>query len=216
MSICKGLLILGCGGHARSVADVALAAGVESLLFIDDNADPGEEFLGFAVQRDFSQPLPDDWMCLPAAGDNYRRQAQVIKARQAQWPLATLISPTATIGRGAVLDAGSFVGHHAHVGPMARVGTAGIINTAAVVEHDCVLGDYVHVSINAAAAGRSRLGDYVLLGAGATVIDSVVLADHITIGAGGVVINSIRLRGTYVGVPARLLDSPARDAWHGA
>jgi UDP-N-acetylbacillosamine N-acetyltransferase len=202
MSACEGLLILGFGGHARSVADVALASGVRSLLFIDDNADAGEQFLGFPVQRELTR-LPDGWLCLPAAGDNYRRQAQVKFARQAQWPLATLVSPAATIGAGAVLGAGSFVGHHAHVGPMTLLGTACIINTAAVVEHDCMLGDHVHVSVNATLAGRSRLGDFVFLGAGATVIDGVTLADHITVGAGGVVIASIGSRGTYVGVPAR-------------
>jgi UDP-N-acetylbacillosamine N-acetyltransferase len=44
MSPDTGLLILGFGGHARSVADVAIASGITQLCFIDANAKPNESF----------------------------------------------------------------------------------------------------------------------------------------------------------------------------
>lgn len=199
----EGLLILGFGGHARSVADVALSAGFRSLLFVEPNAQEGEHFVGHPVQRELPHRLPEGWSCFPAAGDNHRRQMQVTTIQSAGWPLATVISPSATIGAGAFVSPGTFVGHHAHIGPMARAGLASIVNTGAIIEHECVIGDYVHVSVHATTAGRSRLGDYVFLGAGATVIDGVSIASHVTVGAGGVVIASIDSPGTYVGVPVR-------------
>jgi len=199
----EGLLILGFGGHARSAADVAISAGIRSLLFVDANARQGERFAGYPVQSSFAGPMPEGWACLPAAGDGRRRKEQVEMARAAGWPLATVVSPRATIGIGATLGEGCFVGHHAHVGPMTRIGVAAIINTGAAVEHDCVLGDYVHVSVNATAAGWSRLGDFVFLGAGSTVIDGVAVGDGITTGAGTVVVAPLRCPGIYVGAPAR-------------
>lgn len=199
----KGLLILGFGGHARSVGDVALAAGFQSLLFIDENARPGEHFLGHPVQREFSGELPEGWSCFAAAGDNRRRAAQIASIKSAGWPLVALIAPTATIGAGSKVARGCFVAHHAHVGPMASIGTGAIVNTGAIVEHDCVIGEYAHVSVNAVVAGRSRLGHHVFLGTGATVIDGVSVADDITVGAGGVVDASLERPGTYVGVPVR-------------
>ena len=36
------LLIMGCGGHARSVADIALHIGFKELLFVDHGARAGE------------------------------------------------------------------------------------------------------------------------------------------------------------------------------
>jgi UDP-N-acetylbacillosamine N-acetyltransferase len=207
MRTCQGLLILGFGGHARSVADVALAAGVDSLLFIDPNAREGEHFLGHPVQREFSGELPAGWQCLPAAGDNRRRQQQVATIRKAGWALATLVSPTATIGAGASIAPGSFIAHHAHIGPLANVGAGAIINTGAAVEHECVVGDYVHVSVNATLAGCSRLGDFVFLGAGATVIDAVTVGSSITVGAGGVVVTTLEEPGIYVGVPVRRIEA---------
>jgi sugar O-acyltransferase (sialic acid O-acetyltransferase NeuD family) len=211
MRRCDGLVILGCGGHARSVADVALAAGYRQLLFIDANAGAGERLLGFAVEREPPRVLPAGWRWIAAAGDGRARQRQVALAGELDWPagsLAVLAAPTATIGAGASVGAGTFIAHHAHLGPLARVGTGVIVNTGAAVEHDCVIGDYAHVSVNATVAGRSRVGSRCFVGAGATVIDGVQIGDDITLGAGGVAIASLDTAGTYVGVPAKLV-SPA-------
>lgn len=207
MNMYKGLLILGFGGHARSVADVALAAGVPELLFIDSNAKEGENFLGHRVVREHTGNLAEGWACLPAAGDNQRRQRQISEVSERGWPLATLVASSATIGAGATIGEGSFVAQHAHIGPMARVGKGAIINTGATVEHECVVGEFVHVSVNSTLAGRSHLGNFVFLGAGSTVIDSVEVGPHITVGAGSVVVKSIDLPGTYVGIPARRLNN---------
>ncbi|WP_434516862.1 acetyltransferase [Dechloromonas sp. ARDL1] len=201
----RKLLILGFGGHARSVADVALACGYVELVFVDEHARDGESFLGYSVTTDIVPYVGLDWVIFPAAGDNRKREIQCITACELGFPIATLISPKASIGAGASLADGCFVGHHAHVGPMAGVGRACIINTGAIVEHECQVGDFCHVSVNAAIAGRSRLGDYSMLGAGATIIDQVLVCNDVIVGAGAVVSRSIEIPGTYVGVPARSL-----------
>jgi sugar O-acyltransferase (sialic acid O-acetyltransferase NeuD family) len=208
MNINKGLVILGFGGHARSVADVALSVGFNSLLFVDKNAKDGETFLGFTVRKEIYGAIPQGWECMPATGDNRLRQEQVLFVQSAGWPLATLVSGTATIGAGAEISPGCFVGRHAHIGPMAKVGAGCIINTGAVVEHECIVEDYTHVSVNSTLAGRSHLGKFVFLGTGATVIDGISIVDNVTIGAGGVVVESIGSPGTYVGVPAKKIASP--------
>ncbi|HVK93772.1 MAG TPA: hypothetical protein VM571_03495, partial [Noviherbaspirillum sp.] len=77
MQASKSLLILGFGGHARSVADVALAAGFSSLLFVDSKVHDDEHFLGHPAQRSFSGALPQGWSCLPAAGNNQLRRMQI-------------------------------------------------------------------------------------------------------------------------------------------
>ena len=83
------------------------------------------------------------------AGDNRKRQLQTEHIQARGWPLATIVSPTATVGIGAAIAAGTFIGHHCHVGPMARIGQSCILNTGCIVEHDCVVGDFTHVSVNA-------------------------------------------------------------------
>ena len=202
MSARGGLVLLGCGGHARSVADVALAAGWGPLWFVDERAREHESSLGFPVQLALP-PHTEGLVYIPCAGDNRLRLAQIRQLAEAGLPLATVISPSATIGQGAMVSPGCFVGQHAHIGPLARVGAGCIVNTSAAVEHDCVLGECCHVSVHATVAGRSRLGDCVFLGAGAVAIANVSVAGDVIIGAGGVVVAPIERPGTYVGVPVR-------------
>lgn len=201
----RGLLILGFGGHARSVADVALAAGVTTLCFVDANARDGENFHGFPVLPRWDAPLPEGWAAFSAAGDNTRRQRQITDIEAAGWPLATLVAPSASIGLGSHIAPGCFIGQQAHVGPEARIGKGCIINSGAIVEHESVVGDCTHVAVNATVAGRCRIGRLNFIGAGATVIDGVEVADEVTLGAGGVFQRSIDSPGVYVGVPARRL-----------
>jgi sugar O-acyltransferase (sialic acid O-acetyltransferase NeuD family) len=202
-----GLVILGFGGHARSIAAVALANGVKTLLFVDENAREGENFLGFPAERVFKRSMPGGWLCVPAIGDCIERLRQFEFAQSMGWPLAKIVAKDATIDADASVAAGCFIGHHAHIGPSAKVNEGCIINTGAIVEHESVVGKFSHVSVNAVVAGRSRLGSFVFLGAGAVVIDGVSVDDRITIGAGATVIHSLKASGTYVGSPARLVSS---------
>ena len=203
MPTLSGFLILGFGGHARAVADVALASGIRQLRFIDSNARPNETFGEFAVLRKWDEDLPEGWAVMPASGDGLSRQAQYEWAKGRGWPLATLISPTATIGVGAKVGHGTFVAHHAHVGPIASVGIGCIVNTGAIVEHECVVDDFTHVSIKAAVAGRTCIGRFCFIGAGATVIDGIKICDDVTLGAGACAHRDLETPGVYVGVPAK-------------
>jgi len=202
MNSVTGLVIFGFGGHARSVAAVALANGVRSLLFVDENAKEGETFVGFPAIRKFDGVIPEGWSCMPATGDNLQRQKQFDLALSAGWPIAKVVARDATIDVDAQIGPGCFIGHHAHVGPSAQVGKGCIVNTGAIIEHESVIGKFSHVSVNAVVAGRSQLGNFVFLGAGATVIDSVSVGDGITIGAGATVVRSLTGPGSYVGSPA--------------
>lgn len=207
MNSFKGLLILGFGGHARSVADVALSVGIRQLCFVDHNARPGEMFCSFPVKAAFDFELGEGWAVLSASGDNLKRAEQTAWIEEKGLPLATLISERATTGVGAQIAAGSFVAHHAHIGPMATIGAGCIINTGAIIEHECVIGAFTHVSVNAVVAGRSRVGDRCFIGAGATVIDGISLVNDIVLGAGGCATRNLDAAGVYVGVPAKRVGS---------
>lgn len=203
MTLPTGLRLLGCGGHARSVADVALSLGIERLEFVDAKARPGETILGHPVLTEAAGALAAGWACFPAAGDNHRRARQVAEIRAAGWPLASVISARATLGAGSRLGPGCFVGHQAHVGPLASIGMGCIVNSAACVDHEGRLGDFVHVAVGAVLAGRVSVGDFAFIGAGATVIDGLSVAAGALVGAGAVVIRDIAAAGTWIGVPAR-------------
>lgn len=199
----RGLVVFGFGGHARSVADVAISMGIGDFLFVDAHARAGESFLGFPVKTHWAGGVPTGWAAISASGDGGTRERHHEEIRAHGFALATVVAPTATLGVGSRIGEGAFVGHSAHVGPMASVGEGCIINTGAIVEHECSIGDFTHVSVNATVAGRSVVGRHCMVGASATVIDSLAICDWVVIGAAAVVIHAIDRPGVYLGVPAR-------------
>lgn len=196
------LIIIGFGGHARSVANVALSQGFKHLVFVESTAKPGENFLGHRVVRSLEQVDASWTLAHPASGDGLKRKAQCEQIAELGLALVSVVSPSASIGVGSVITDGSFIGDMSHVGPMARIGAGCILNTGSVVEHECTVGDFTHVSVNSTVAGRSRVGELSMLGAGSVVIDGISIADRVTVGAGAVVIRDILESGTYVGTPA--------------
>lgn len=201
----RGLLIFGFGGHARSVAEVAMAFGIVDFCFVDINARENEFFLGFPVIKQWDGDLPEGWLAFSAVGDNFLRKQDCERIKTLGWPLASLIAPSAIIGVGSTIAEGCMVAHNAYIGPMASIGSASIINTGAIVEHECKIGNFVHVSVNTTVAGRSAIGDYSFIGAGATVIDSIIICEDVTVGAGSLVIRNIDRPGVYFGSPACLI-----------
>jgi sugar O-acyltransferase (sialic acid O-acetyltransferase NeuD family) len=201
MSGVSGLYLLGCGGHARSVCDVAIASGYRDVVFVDGASRDGETINGFPTQREFPDSPADGWHIFPAAGDNRAREEQASASGSSL--MATIVSPRSTVARDATIAPGTFVGHGAHVGPEARIGVGGIVNTGAIVEHQCIVGAFAHVSVNATLAGRVQIGQRAFIGAGATVIDGVKICADAVVGAGAVITSDILEPGTWVGVPAR-------------
>lgn len=196
----KLLVIYGCGGHARSLSDVAISNGHENIIFVDENARTGEKQFGFDVvsKWDINQAA----YIILALGDNQKR-ALLFQELMTSGNLISLVADSVHWGKNAIVEKGVFVGEGAHLGPNAYVDENTIINTHCVIEHDCHIGKHSHISVNATVAGRSRIGDFVMIGTGATVIDGITIASHVTVGAGATVIQDITEPGVYVGVPAK-------------
>ena len=201
----KGILFYGFGGHARSIADVALSSGIESLIFVDDNAQPGESFAGFPVRKTLPNSLAPNWIAFPASGNGVKRSQQLEDIRNRGWSTGNIIAHTATVGVNSRISQGCFLGNHTHIGPNTLIGDGCIINTGAIVEHDCIIGNYSHLAVNCTIAGKSAIGCNCFIGAGSTIIDGICVGDDITLGAGGVIARDTLHSGIYVGIPARLL-----------
>ena len=71
------------------------------------------------------------------------------------------------------------------------------------VDHDCRVGDFVHIAVGAHLCGTVTVGDDAFICAGATVVNNISVCKGATVGAGAVVVRDITEKGTYVGVPAQ-------------
>ncbi len=199
--MCKGLVIIGAGGHGKVIADIAVECGYSDIVFLDDGVRGSR--LGFPVVGPVADaPGLNDGahLFVLALGNNEVRRTL---AQKYDLPWATLVHPSAQIGLGVTMGAGTVVMANAVVNPDAVIGRHAIINTGAVVEHDNVIGDYVHISPRAALAGTVTVGEGTHIGIGVCVRNNIRICGGCTIGAGAVVVKDIEEAGTYVGVPGR-------------
>lgn len=192
------LVIIGASGHGKVVADIAVLCGYKDIVFLDDD-ESVKECAGWPVVGK-STEAPDGEVFV-AVGN--ARTRQKLMERYSDRAQPALIHPSAVIATDAVIGKGSVVMAGAVINPGSQVGRGVIINTSSSIDHDCNLGDYVHVAVGAHLCGSVSVGSMTWIGAGVTVSNNVNICGGCTIGAGAVVIKDIEEEGTYIGVPVK-------------
>lgn len=117
----------------------------------------------------------------------------------------TAIHPTAFVAPDAQIGAGSQILAQTAVCVEVRMGTSCIINTGATVDHECWLGDGVHIAPGAHLAGCVEIGDMAMIGTGAVVLPHIKIGHGAVVGAGAVVIDDVPPMSVVVGNPARII-----------
>lgn len=196
------IAIIGAGGHAKVVAEVAISAGYEIAFFV---ADDKQEHFGHSVIN-FENFLDSNVKeAAIGIGDNVARKRvfDALTKNGINCPViihkSSIVSPTAKIGEASV------VMPNAVINADAAIGIGCIVNTATVIEHDCIIGDFTHISPNAALAGGVSVGKMSHIGIGANVIQLIKIGKECIIGAGASVVSDIPKHTTAVGVPARVI-----------
>lgn len=200
----KHLFVVGGGGHAKVVIEVARSAGWDVVAVFD----PGKarEVLGVPVcgnDDDIISFVQDTGVraAAIAIGDNHLRRRLALKVRSLGCETPVLlherawVSPTAWIGSGVVVMAGAVINADA------RIGEDAIVNTMAIVEHDCILGAAVHAAPRSVMGGTCIIGDATLFGIGATARPGVAIGKDTVIGAGCVVVGDVGDSMVLVGNP---------------
>jgi UDP-N-acetylbacillosamine N-acetyltransferase len=203
MSLDSGKLIaiLGCGGHARSIANVLLSEYPDiEICFIDPRANPNEVILNCKTTPSLNHSTITRFIA--GIGDNIKRKTNFQDTSQYCTPIS-VISKSAHQGINSVIGPGTFIAYGTFIGPEAIIGPNCIINTHGIIEHEVHIGPHTHVAPNATICGRSKIGECVFVGAGATIIDNIKICSNVIIGAGSVVVSNIDKPGSYVGVPAK-------------
>lgn len=193
----KSVVIFGSGGHAHVIADIVLARGDKVIAFLDDNK----------LQSDCSGPISQFSKyreCEFVIGIGSAEKREELSRLNLSW--YTAIHPSAVISNSAKIGAGTVVMPNAVVNARATIGNHCIINTGAIVEHDNQIGDYAHISVGAKLGGNVRIGEKSWIGIGSCIKNNLDVCDNVVIGAGAVIIDSITMSGTYVGVPARMIE----------
>ena len=161
------MLILGAGGHAKCVAELAQSLGIQVVGFLDDQqANWGKPFFGLPVLGGINVETvraSDQTGLVIAIGNNPIRQTLVEKFAPSRANWLTLRHPSTIIS------------------PSAHIGAHVIIGSGAIVEHECVVADYAHIASGARLGGGVYIGSRTTIDTGAVVKRLVRIADDIVV-----------------------------------
>jgi sugar O-acyltransferase (sialic acid O-acetyltransferase NeuD family) len=199
------LIIFGAGGHAVSVANVALSAGYEIQCFVD-NSKKGANLLGHKVIGDISElDNYESFSFAIAVGDNAAREKlyKELTTKKINLHFPPLIHSSAVISYFCDIKDGTIVMPKAVIGPNSKVGRFCLINTQASIDHDCVMLDYSSLAPASVTGGNVKIGVRSAISIGAIIKHGIVIGNDCVVGANSYLNKDLSNNQVSYGTPAR-------------
>lgn len=206
----RPLILIGGGGHCKSVIEVAESAGYEIKGILDMPDEVGKEVLPghkiIGTDDEIPQYVEEcDFIITVGFIKNPALRIKLYnKVKAAGGRLATIIASTAHVSKYAELGEGTVIMHQAFVNAGAKIGDNCIINTFVNIEHDAEVGNQCHISTGTMVNGECKIGENCFIGSQSVCANCIEIDSDIIVGAGSVVRKSIRVKGIYAGNPAIL------------
>lgn len=214
----QNLVLLGGGGHCKSVLDTVIRENLYNEIYITDPHIPvGTVILGRAavVGNDkellslYQKGTRNAFITIGVIQPSLVRNNLYTYAVDLGFHFPNLIDSSAVISSSAILGkdvkseengAGIFVGKSAVINADAVIGECSIINTAAVIEHECIIGAFTHISVGAILCGQVSVGRNTFIGAGSTIRQGIKIGNNVLIGANSLVLRDVKDKEKVVGI----------------
>jgi UDP-perosamine 4-acetyltransferase len=197
----RALYVAGTGSFAAEVAEVARAAGHETVALIEliDPERVGMTIHGLPVVA--LEPAVPDAAAVIGAGAG--RADLAVRLRGAGWAAEAVVHPAAVVGESATVRGGALVFPGAVVAAAAEIGDDALVSRGALIGHHTRLGTAATVNPGANIAGNCDVGAGVFVGMGAVVTNGVSVGPGAVVGAGAVVLRDVGPGERVQGVPAK-------------
>ncbi len=208
----RELLLIGAGGFGRETVE-AIRAGQDGsawrlLGFLDDDpALVGTERDGTPVIGSVASvgDYPNSMIVVcTGSPSNFRSRKRIVQGLGlAPNRYATVIHPTASIGRSVTLGEGTVLLASVIATAAVEIGAHVAVMPCSVLTHDDVIEDYATIAAGVCLGGGVTVGEGAYLGSGALVHEGVRIGCGALVGMGAVVLDDVPPGEVWAGVPAR-------------
>lgn len=182
-------IILGAGGHAKSILQLIREAGYSVAGVVDSQHAKGSMFLGAYPVIGTEADLKDirasgieiAFVGVGGATGNGTRAKIFYQLKDAGFIMPPLVSRMSSFDPTAHLGEATYIFPGATVGADCVVGRDVIVNQGSIVCHDCRIGDHVHLAPGAILAGTVTVGSASTIGMAATVMNNVTVGTDVLI-----------------------------------
>ena len=207
----KKIILLGGGGHCKSVIDSIRSKSEYTIIGILDLQENINKFVNgvqiIGTDEDLEKYSVEEnfhfFITAGSIGNTTIRRSLAKLCEKYNLEFATVIDQTAVVSDSSIIGKGVFIGKGAIVNADACVKDHCIINTGSIIEHDCHIGNYVHIAPGAVLSGGVKIGDFTHVGTNSTVIQGITIGCNVIMGAGTVVHRNVPNSKKIVGNPWR-------------
>jgi sugar O-acyltransferase (sialic acid O-acetyltransferase NeuD family) len=190
----KEIILIGGGGHCKSVIDVIEQEGKFKIIGIVDKSELlGKEILGYKVigndsdLADLAKIHRNALITIGQIKSPINRIRLFALALKSGFVLPSIISPTAYVSMHSSIGNGVVVMHSAIINSHTTIGDNCIINSKALIEHDCKVHNHCHISTNATINGGVTVESESFIGSGATTKEFITIKKGSFVKAGSIV-----------------------------
>lgn len=190
----KKIVLIGGGGHCKSVIDVIEQEGqflIEGI--IDKSKLLGAKILGYPVlgtdedMPKFARKYKNAIITVGQIKSPKLRIQLFDKAIKSGFTMANIISPNAYVSKHSSIGNGVVVMHNAIINANSLIGDNCIINSQALIEHDCKISSHCHISTNATINGGTIIESRSFVGSKAITKELALIKENSFIKAGSIV-----------------------------
>ena len=208
------LILIGGGGHCKSLIDLVEAEGRYKIAGILDGAEnlKGAKVFGYPVLggdeliQELNQKGYSFLISVGQIDEGKIRQKLFNYCQELGCKMPNIVSPKAYVSNRVEMGIGHTIFHGCIINAETVLGNNNIINNQVLIEHEVQIGNHNHISTNSTVNGKVVIGNNNFLGSGSIVVNNIVLGSELILGAGSVVAKSQLEQGTYVGVPAKKIN----------
>ena len=189
------IVIIGNGGHAKSVVDALESSGKYEIAgyIIENKLDRKPECDYPVIGQDndladiYKRGIHNAAIGIGFLGKGTVRNELYTMLKKIGFNLPVICDPTAIVSHKTLIEEGSFIGKGVIINAYSHIEKMCIINTGAIVEHECHIEKFSHISVGAVLCGNVHIGEKTFIGANATIIHGVQIESQCLIGAGEVI-----------------------------
>ena len=153
----KKLLIVGAGGFAPEVEEIACMNGYDEVAFLDDHPEKARCAPVIGSMADISKFSSEYEEAIVALGNNQNRLRLHKQLLENGYRVPVLIHSTAYVSKDSRIAPGCIIRAHAVVSRSVKLEQAVILNVGALVDHHCEIGEGSHILMGAVVRNEIKL-----------------------------------------------------------